>query len=72
VTAYVTNRAVTRSECPWLDEDVPAGKQVFRYAGHTCGCVGSGVACCDAAGETPFYELPADALSGPQGTGVVR
>lgn len=57
-------RDVTISECPWLDQDLPKGTQVWTYDGHTYGCVSSkGRAVTAKAAETPFFEVPVDALS---------
>lgn len=57
-----TTRDVTKAECHWLDSDIPAGTEVFRYSGCTYGCVGAGLACTFEKGATPFFELPRDAL----------
>ena len=36
---------------------------VFGYSGYSYGCISpSGIACCEKAGETPFFEIPGDAL----------
>ena len=38
------------------------GEEVFRYYGHTYGCLTSdGTACCDDL-HGPFFEVPSDAL----------
>ena len=58
----VTNRIVTREECPWLDADVPEGTKVERFTGCTYGCVGAGIAVTFEPGG-PFSELPRTALS---------
>lgn len=59
----VLTRPVTRAECPWLDFDYPAGAIVYAYSGATYGCVSpSGRAVTEKDGETPFVELPRDAL----------
>lgn len=55
-------RDVLKSECPWLDRDMKKGEVVFNYRGPTYGCIGGGIACTEKPGETPFFELPANAL----------
>jgi len=56
-------REVTTRECWWLNKDIPAGTIVYRYDGNTYGCcTESGVACCLEEGQTPFFELPMNAL----------
>lgn len=55
-------RDVLKSECPWLERDMKKGEFVFTYDGCTYGCIGAGIACTAKPGETPFFELPADAL----------
>lgn len=57
-------RNVTKKECPWLERDLPSGKEVYEYDGHTYGVISpSGVAVSDKPDTTPFYELPADSVS---------
>lgn len=61
---YILNRDVTQEECSWLDRDFKEGERVFRYSGPTYGCIsGGGEACCEVEGETPFFELPMNALT---------
>ena len=56
-------RNVTQRECPWLDRDLPAGTPVFTYYGPTYGVVSpNGIAVTVKAAESPFFEIPADAL----------
>lgn len=38
------SRDVTKAECPWLDADLSAGTEVYRFDGCTYGCIGSGIA----------------------------
>ncbi len=59
---FVVVRDVTKAECHWLAETVPAGRVVHRYYGPTYGCIASGIAVTDEPDETPFYEMPLDAL----------
>ena len=57
------SRDVSQGECPWLDRDLPKGTQVWSYSGTTYGVVSPrGVAVTAKVAETPFFELPADAL----------
>lgn len=57
-------RDVLRSECPWLDRDLRAGERLFRYPGYTYGCVSpAGIAMTEEAGQTPFFEVPREALA---------
>lgn len=59
---YELNRDVTPKECGWLSSTVHKGERVFEFLGPTYGCVGDGIAVSYKAGETPFFEVPADAL----------
>lgn len=59
---YRTTRPVTTEECHWLDEDIPAGTTVYAYWGCTYGCCGAGRAVTRERGQTPFFEMPRDAL----------
>lgn len=57
------NRDVTPEECFWLDETVKEGTSVFLYDGYTYGCItDQGTAITLVKGQTPFFELPNDAL----------
>lgn len=57
-------REVTVKECPWLDCTIPEGYIVYKYPGHTYGCVTpNGIACTDQPNKEPFFELPKDALN---------
>lgn len=59
----VLKRAVTQKEAPWLDADLPAGTLLWTYEGPTYGVVSAGgVAVSARAAETPFFEVPEDAL----------
>jgi len=60
----VLNRDVTVKECPWLDSDLPKGTLVHEYDGCTYGCISyRGVAVTLIKDETPFFEIPNDALT---------
>ena len=59
--SFILGRDVTKKECPWLERTIRFGEVVHEYTGHTYGCVGAGIAC-SFDGETPFFELPRDAL----------
>lgn len=59
----ILNRDVTVEECFWLERDFKKGEKVYEYTGHTYGCVQrSGTACSMVPGETPFFELPTEAV----------
>ena len=61
----ILTRDVTQMECPWLDRGLKAGETVWSYHGCTYGCVTpSGIAVSAKAAETPFFEVPADAVKG--------
>ena len=67
-TVLVTTRLVTQLECPWLDADIPAGTTVWSFDGHDYGCITPyGVAVTAKAAETPFFELPANAVKDGNG-----
>ena len=60
----VLNRDVTQHECPWLDADLPKGTAVWMYEGATYGCVRpDGLAVTAKAAETPFFEIPRNAVT---------
>lgn len=59
----ILNRDVTTTECHWLEEDIKKGTELFIYDGYTYGCIQpSGTACSLVEGETPFFEVPTDAI----------
>lgn len=37
----ILKRNLTKTECSWLDDELPAGKEVFSYDDETFGCIGS-------------------------------
>ena len=60
---YEVIRDVTREECHWLRSGtVKKGTIVYRYGGHTYGCIAYGVAVSLDKGKTPFFEMPRDSL----------
>lgn len=61
--SFILNRDVTKKECPWLDRTLRHGEEVFAYDGCTYGCIASGVAVTFKEGQTPFFEVPRDALT---------
>lgn len=61
-TTFTVTRDVDPTECPWLHATVPAGTVVYRYFGCLYDCIDSGIAVTVEPGETPFFELPLDAL----------
>lgn len=59
----ITTRVITQQECPWLDNDVPAGTVLWSYDGATYGVVSdNGKAVSAKLAETPFFEVPVDAI----------
>lgn len=54
-------RRVTKKECPWLNRPFRKGEVVHEFTDCTYGCIGDGIAC-SLDGNTPFFELPRDAL----------
>jgi len=65
---YKVKRKVTVKECDWLDNDIQEDTIVYKYYGHTYGCIShKGMAITfsphkvDNVNST-FYELPRDAL----------
>lgn len=62
--AFVLTRNVTKKECPWLDKAFKKGAVVYEYDGYTYGCISwNGKAFTEKENETPFFELPNDAVS---------
>jgi len=60
---FQLTRDVTKKECDWLDRDYKKGEIVYEYPLYTYGRISNeGVACSDKDSESPFFELPADAL----------
>jgi hypothetical protein len=62
---YIVTREVTVQECPWLTKNMEAGTVVYHYFGPTYGCISDGTAVTFEPNETPFFELPDDALISP-------
>ncbi len=63
----IVTRDVLPTECPWLSQPILEGQTVFVYSGPTYGCIGDGEAVTREYDETPFFELPSDALTARQG-----
>lgn len=60
---FKLTRNVTLNECDWLNRDYKKGEIVFEYPLYTYGTVSNkGVACSEKDSESPFFELPIDAL----------
>jgi len=58
-----TVREITTQECPWLDDDIPEGTEVFLYHGCTYGCISSnGIAVSLVEGQVPFFQVPTDSV----------
>lgn len=56
-------RDVNQKECHWLDRDFKKGEIVYEYPLYTYGCVSNeGLACSEKDSESPFFELPKNAL----------
>jgi len=57
-------RDVPISECSWLRRDYKKGEIVYEYPLYTYGCINeeTGIACSENDSESPFFELPKDAL----------
>lgn len=62
IIAVRLTRDVTTAECPWLDADLPAGDLLFIYPGYTYGAIRDGMPLTREPGETPFFEVPRDAI----------
>lgn len=61
---FKINRKVTQEECPWLEETFEIDTIVFEYCGCTYGCISpNGVPVTFAPNETPFSEIPKNALA---------
>lgn len=59
----VLTRDVPIAECPWLDRDLKKGEVVWTYDGYDYGCISPrGIAVSAKAAETPFFEVPRDAV----------
>lgn len=56
------NRTITMKECPWLDRDFAVGEELFTYTGATYGCISPSGTALSLDGETPFFEIPVDAI----------
>lgn len=61
---YEVVRKITTKECHWLNEDVKQGTLVYKFCGHTYGCIGpKGIAVTlSPEGDNPFFELPYDSI----------
>ena len=64
---YRVKRVITKEECHWLDNDIKKGTIVYKFYGHTYGCIGphgTAVVFHPPADNinNPFFELPRDAL----------
>jgi hypothetical protein len=61
---YEVVRDVTTKECHWLDENIKQGATVYKFYGHTYGCIASGIAVTlSPDGDNPFFEIPRNAIT---------
>ena len=58
---FQLTRDVTKQECSWLDKDYKKGDIVFEYPLYV-DVSDKGIACSDQDSESPWYELPKNAL----------
>ena len=60
---FVVQRDLPRGTENYSDRDLIKGDEVYRFDGHTYGCIGpGGVACSFDQGAGPFFEVAANAL----------
>lgn len=59
----VTTREITVAECPWLDEDIPAGTELVSFYKYTYGCIGPNGRAVSLTGDYPFFEVPRNAIA---------
>jgi hypothetical protein len=60
---HILIRPITPKECRWLERTYEVGEIVFKYYGHTFGCISKkGFAFCTIIDSLPFFELPLDAV----------
>ena len=57
------NRDLSPTDFPWLSRPYIKGEIVYLYNGVTYGCIGhNGIAVSEVENETPFFEIPRDAV----------
>jgi len=59
----VTIRVITRNECPWLEQDIPAGRELYVTDDPYGVCTETGIPVTDGKNEHMF-EVPSDAVIG--------
>lgn len=59
----VATRVITKKECPWLEQDVPAGTMMFVSSDPYRCCTPSGLPV-EFAGSSKMFEVPLDAVVG--------
>ena len=60
-------RDVTPDECGWLDRTYKKGEILYEYHGCTYGCISNnGTACTETPNQTPFFEIPNNAILNTQ------
>ena len=62
--AYRIRYQIDKTVQPWMEEGevVKIGEVVYAFSGCTYGCIGAGVAVTRQPDQTPFFEVPRDAL----------
>ena len=62
---YFIARKLTKEECPWLNRTIEAGTTMYLFTGCTYGCISDNgrALTFNPSGESPFVEIPKDALS---------
>ena len=58
---YRVIRKLTDEE-NFSDTELEIDDIIYSYSGCTYGCIADGIACCRIQHETPFFEMPEDAI----------
>ena len=59
----VATRAITTTECPWLEQEIPAGTIMF-VSSDLYGCCGPQGLPIELEGSSRMFEVPLDAVVG--------
>lgn len=60
---FEITRDLTTDECHWLSETIKKGTLVYKYHGHTYGCISHrGTAVTKEHNKLPFFEVPYNAI----------